>query len=259
MSAGASKATKALRARLAAARDALTAGDGQGARALTREALALDDTSYDAWVFDGKAAFACGDSRDALAPYARREDRDDHPAARRAVEAALGFQTSSPSPSLKPRVLSCTRCGTRWRSPRTKQLTPARRVAWTAAPRRRAGGREPPGARALDGLAVKEDSSDTRDCTIRTIRASLKTWMFSPKRVQATAARCPIRAWSFARRGRARCAPPRKRLRRYDERTAPRGCAIVHHRVASRDRRPARRRRRRARLFPASGAPCARC
>ena len=97
MSAGASKATKALRARLAAARDALTAGDGQGARALTREALALDDTSYDAWVFDGKAAFACGDPRDALASYARAAKiRDDHPAARRgAVEAALGFQTSS--------------------------------------------------------------------------------------------------------------------------------------------------------------------
>ena len=83
MSAGASKATKALRARLAAARDALTAGDGQGARALTREALALDDTSYDAWVFDGKAAFACGDSRDALASYARAPRRSETTTRRR--------------------------------------------------------------------------------------------------------------------------------------------------------------------------------
>ena len=139
MSAGASKATKALRARLAAARDALTAGDGQGARALTREALALDDTSYDAWVFDGKAAFACGDSRDALASYARAAKiRDDHPAARRgAVEAALGFQTSSQASSeasseASSLVVHALRDALALPAD-AKQLTPARRVAWTAA------------------------------------------------------------------------------------------------------------------------------
>ena len=136
MSAGASKATKALRARLAAARDALTAGDGQGARALTREALALDDTSYDAWVFDGKAAFACGDSRDALASYARAAKiRDDHPAARRgAVEAALGFQTSSPESKSEASSLVVHALRDALALPAdAKQLTPARRVAWTAA------------------------------------------------------------------------------------------------------------------------------
>ena len=136
MSAGASKATKALRARLAAARDALTAGDGQGARALTREALALDDTSYDAWVFDGKAAFACGDSRDALASYARAAKiRDDHPAARRgAVEAALGFQTSSPESTSEASSLVVHALRDALALPAdAKQLTPARRVAWTAA------------------------------------------------------------------------------------------------------------------------------
>ena len=140
MSAGASKATKALRARLAAARDALTAGDGQGARALTREALALDDTSYDAWVFDGKAAFACGDSRDALASYARAaEIRDDHPAARRgAVEAALGFRPSSESSDSsksedeKRLVVNALRDALALPADE-KQLTPARRIAWTEA------------------------------------------------------------------------------------------------------------------------------
>ena len=60
---------KDVRTKLGLARDALAAGDNQNARALTREALALDDASYDAWVFDGKAAFACGDPNDALRSY----------------------------------------------------------------------------------------------------------------------------------------------------------------------------------------------
>lgn len=47
--------SKELKKRLASAREALAAGDGAGARCLTREALALDDTSYDAWVFDGES------------------------------------------------------------------------------------------------------------------------------------------------------------------------------------------------------------
>jgi Tfp pilus assembly protein PilF len=76
--------SRELKKRLASAREALAAGDGAGARCLTREALALDDTSYDAWVFDGKAAFFCGDVRDALKSYkVAAEIRDDHPAARR--------------------------------------------------------------------------------------------------------------------------------------------------------------------------------
>ena len=102
MSAGAGPHSRELKKRLASAREALAAGDGAGARALTREALALDDTSYDAWVFDGKAAFFCGDHRDALKSYAvAAEIRDDHPAARRgAVEAAerLVAQSSPESP-----------------------------------------------------------------------------------------------------------------------------------------------------------------
>ena len=183
MSAGASKATKALRARLAAARDALTAGDGQGARALTREALALDDTSYDAWVFDGKAAFACGDSRDALASYARAAKiRDDHPAARRgAVEAALGFQTSSPESKSEASSLVVHALRDALALPAdAKQLTPARRVAWTAAlaeaceaAGNHAEARERGSARAGRGGFIGHANS-----RFGRFRALLKTWMF---------------------------------------------------------------------------------
>ena len=220
MSAGASKATKALRARLAAARDALTAGDGQGARALTREALALDDTSYDAWVFDGKAAFACGDSRDALASYARAAKiRDDHPAARRgAVEAALGFQTSSPESTSEASSLVVHALRDALALPAdAKQLTPARRVAWTAALAEacEAAGTTPRARERWTALAVRggfigharmHDSDDSRVSEDVDVQ---------PKRVQTTVSRCPIRTWSFARsRARRGARSPRKRLRR---------------------------------------------
>ena len=130
-------AGNALKKRLAAARDALAAGDGQGARALTREALAQDDTSYDAWVFDGKAAFACGDLKDALKSYAlAAEIRDDHPAARRgAVEAAerLAAESSPESSPEASRVLADALREALRLPADEKQLTPARRVAWTEA------------------------------------------------------------------------------------------------------------------------------
>ena len=130
-----SNSAPALKKRLAAARDALAAGDGQGARALTREALALDDASYDAWVFDGKAAFACGDLKDALKSYAlAAKIRDDHPAARRgAIEAAERLAAeSSPESSLEASGVLAGALREALRLPADeKQLTPARRVAWT--------------------------------------------------------------------------------------------------------------------------------
>ena len=80
--------SKEVRAHLLAAKTALASGDAARARASCRSALALDDTSYDAWVFDGKAAFACGDAESALASYRVAAGvRDDHPAAWR---GALG-------------------------------------------------------------------------------------------------------------------------------------------------------------------------
>jgi hypothetical protein len=133
--------SRELKKRLASAREALAAGDGAGARCLTREALALDDTSYDAWVFDGKAAFFCGDVRDALKSYkVAAEIRDDHPAARRgAVEAAEHLVKQSSLDSSPESVAESTRVladalREALRLPADeKQLTPARRVAWTEA------------------------------------------------------------------------------------------------------------------------------
>ena len=133
--------SRELKKRLASAREALAAGDGAGARCLTREALALDDTSYDAWVFDGKAAFFCGDVRDALKSYkVAAEIRDDHPAARRgAVEAAEHLVKQSSLDSSPESVAESTRVladalREALRLPADeKQLTPARRVLWTEA------------------------------------------------------------------------------------------------------------------------------
>ena len=135
--------SKELKKRLASAREALAAGDGAGARCLTREALALDDTSYDAWVFDGKASFFCGDVQNALKSYkVAAEIRDDHPAARRgAVEAAerlveqSSLDSSSPSESVaeSTRVLADALREALRLPADEKQLTPARRVAWTEA------------------------------------------------------------------------------------------------------------------------------
>ena len=81
--------SKEVRAHLLAAKTALASGTPRArARASCRSALALDDTSYDAWVFDGKAAFACGDAESALASYRVAAGvRDDHP---RAWRGALG-------------------------------------------------------------------------------------------------------------------------------------------------------------------------
>ena len=64
-SAAAKAKLKAVRAKLVAAKTALGAGDAHAARASCREALALDDGSHDAWVFDGKAALATGDAEGA--------------------------------------------------------------------------------------------------------------------------------------------------------------------------------------------------
>jgi tetratricopeptide (TPR) repeat protein len=135
--------SKELKKRLASAREALAAGDGAGARCLTREALALDDTSYDAWVFDGKASFFCGDVQNALKSYkVAAEIRDDHPAARRgAVEAAerlveqSSLDSSSPSESVaeSTRVLADALREALRLPADEKQLTPARRVLWTEA------------------------------------------------------------------------------------------------------------------------------
>ena len=97
--------SKEVRAHLLAAKAALASGDAARARASCRSALALDDTSYDAWVFDGKAAFACGDAESALASYRVAAGvRDDHPAAWRARSKPPKPSTTSPSPP------------TRWRS-----------------------------------------------------------------------------------------------------------------------------------------------
>ena len=86
-SAAAKAKLKAVRAKLVAAKTALGAGDAHAARASCREALALDDGSHDAWVFDGKAALATGDAEGAAdsfraaitiradSPHARRSER----------------------------------------------------------------------------------------------------------------------------------------------------------------------------------------
>lgn len=129
-------ASKDVLKKLKSAKDALASGDGHGARALTREALELDDTSYDAWVFDGKAAFACGKITDALKSYKLAADlKSDHPAARRgAIEAAekLAESESDSSSNDESRVsalvdaLSCALA----LPADDKQLTVERRTEW---------------------------------------------------------------------------------------------------------------------------------
>ena len=88
-------------------------------------------------MFDGKAAFACGDLKDALKSYAlAAEIRDDHPAARRgAVEAAerLAAESSPESSPEASRVLADALREALRLPADEKQLTPARRVAWTEA------------------------------------------------------------------------------------------------------------------------------
>jgi len=123
---------KDVRKKLGLARDALAAGDNQNARALTREALALDDASYDAWVFDGKAAFACGDPNDALRSYKLAADlRSDHPAARRgAIEAAEKLAESSQDGDIE--TLVDVLQGALNLPADDKQLTPERRTEWTS-------------------------------------------------------------------------------------------------------------------------------
>ena len=86
-----SATTKAVRAYLKTAKEAISAGDAPAARAACKEALALDNQSYDAWVFDGKAAFAAGDVAVALASYRTATScRGDHPAAWQGIAEAAG-------------------------------------------------------------------------------------------------------------------------------------------------------------------------
>ena len=118
--------SKEVRAHLLAAKTALASGDAARARASCRSALALDDTSYDAWVFDGKAAFACGDAESALASYRVAAGvRDDHPAAwRGALEAAEAVDDFSVAADAMAKLLNLPED--------EKQVTRERRAEWNA-------------------------------------------------------------------------------------------------------------------------------
>ena len=118
--------SKEVRAHLLVAKTALASGDAARARASCRSALALDDTSYDAWVFDGKAAFACGDAESALASYRVAAGvRDDHPAAwRGALEAAEAVDDFSVAADAMAKLLNLPED--------EKQVTRERRAEWNA-------------------------------------------------------------------------------------------------------------------------------
>ena len=123
-SAAAKAKLKAVRAKLVAAKTALGAGDAHAARASCREALALDDGSHDAWVFDGKAALATGDAEGAADSFrAAITIRADSPHARLGVlEAAETLGDQALAADALAALLGLPEDG--------KQVTPEARVGW---------------------------------------------------------------------------------------------------------------------------------
>ncbi len=124
VSAAAKAKLKAVRAKLVAAKTALGAGDAHAARASCREALALDDGSHDAWVFDGKAALATGDAEGAADSFrAAITIRADSPHARLGVlEAAETLGDQALAADALAALLGLPEDG--------KQVTPEARVGW---------------------------------------------------------------------------------------------------------------------------------
>ena len=155
-----SATARAVRVHLKAAKDAIAAGDAAAARAACKEALALDDASYDAWVFDGKAGFAAGDHSEALASYRTAtacEGKGNHPAAWQGIaEAAAAAGDDAAAAEALEKLLEIAAGG-------GAPVPPEKRLDWTtrsAAALTRLGRWTDAGTRWAEVLALAGSSGE---------------------------------------------------------------------------------------------------